>query len=147
MAVISRNGPCLGALALAACPAFASADALAAFEARCLTPMVELRESDVSGLRQIEEMAGRETWVIAGQDWSLHRATAEAEVQYCAIIGEFSLEASDGWAEAAVASGDYEVIETEPLRLRSVFIREPRIEVEFDMLVPSVTVIETDLES
>ena len=132
-------------LAISALPA--TAGTIAEFETRCLTPMIEVRDSDTSGLALIEDMAGRETWIAAGHDWHLSRAAPDAVVQFCAIIGDYTLTESDTWAEAAVASGDYEVIETEPLRLHSTFLREPVIEVEFDMLVPSVTVIETNLES
>lgn len=137
----------ISAVYLAISPAAAAAGTISEFEARCLTPMVEVRESDLSGLERIWHRAAWESWVAAEGDWELRRALPGAVVQFCAIIGEFSLEESDAWVEAAVASGDYEVIETEPLRLHSTFIREPVIEVEFDMLVPSVTVIETNLES
>ena len=124
-----------------------NAGTLAEFEARCLTPMVEVRESVLDGLERIPHRAAWESWVPADGDWELRRALPGAVVQYCSIIGEYTHGESDAWVEAAVASGDYEVIETEPLRLHSTFIREPVIEVEFDRMVPSVTVIETNLES
>ncbi|MEX3017715.1 hypothetical protein [Gymnodinialimonas hymeniacidonis] len=144
-----RHGLSLGAFAFGALmfSAPALAGTLAEFEARCLTPMVEVRESDLSGLERIPHRAAWESWVPAEGDWELRRALPGAVVQYCAIIGDYTWEESGAWADAAVASGDYEVIETEPLRLHSTFIREPVIEVEFDMTVPSVTVIETNLES
>ncbi|MEJ6392884.1 hypothetical protein V8J82_06450 [Gymnodinialimonas sp. 2305UL16-5] len=125
----------------------AVAGTMSEFEARCLTPMVEVRETIVDGLERIPHRASWESWVPESGDWELRRALPEAVVQYCAIIGEYTHAESGDWAEAAVSSGDYEVIETEPLRLLSTFLREPRIEVEFDRLVPSVTVIETNLES
>ncbi len=131
-----------------ACAASAvSAGTFAEFEARCLTPMVEVRETGVDGLERIPHRAAWESWVPAEGDWELRRALPGAVVQYCAIIGEYTQAESEAWVETVVASGDYEVIETEPLRLHSTFIREPVIEVEFDILVPSVTVIETNLES
>ncbi len=123
------------------------AGTLAEFEARCLTPMVEVRESDLGGLERIWHRAAWESWVPAEGDWELRRALPGAVVQYCSIIGDYTHRESAAWAEAAVASGNYEVIDSEPLTLHSTFLREPVIEVEFDLLVPSVTVIETNLES
>ena len=124
----------------------AVADTFSEFEARCLTPMIEVRESDTSGLSLIEEMAGRETWVAAGQDWHLTQAATDAVVQYCAIHGAFGAEVDD-FAEAAIASGDWVRIDRAPETLQSVFLREPVIEVEIDRAGGSLTVIETNLES
>ena len=144
--MIDLRRSCAVLVALAVPAGAASAGTLAAFEARCLTPMVEVRESDVAGLRLLEEMAGRETWVAAGQDWHLTQAAPDAVVQYCAIHGAFGAEV-DAWAEAAIASGDWVRVERVPETLQSVFLREPVIEVEIDRAGGSLTVIETNLES
>ena len=109
--------------------------------------MIEVRDTDVTGLTRVPHRAAWETWRTDGAAWEVRRALPGAVVQYCAIVGEFTWDESGAWAEAAVASGDYEMIDSEPLTLQSTFIREPRIEVEFDRMVPSVTVIETNLES
>ena len=108
--------------------------------------MSEVRASDVAGLSLLEEMAGRETWVAAGQDWHLTQAAADAVVQYCAIHGAFGAEV-DAWAEEAVASGKWERVDREPETLQSTTWREPVLEVEIDRAGESLTVIETNLES
>ncbi|MEJ6390268.1 hypothetical protein [Gymnodinialimonas ulvae] len=139
-----RFGIYAAALALGATGAAAST--LSEFQMRCLTPMIEVRESDTSGLSLIEDMAGRETWVAEGQDWHLSRASADAVVLFCAIHGTFGTEV-DAFAETALASGDWVRIDRVPETLQSVFLREPLIEVEIDREGGSLTVIETNLES
>lgn len=117
-----------------------------AFETRCLTPMVEVRDTVTDGLTRIPHRAAWESWVPEDGDWELRRALPGAVVQYCAILGPLGPEV-DNWAEAAIASGDYTRIDRVPETLQSTFLREPRIEVEIDREAPSLTVIETNLES
>jgi len=134
------------AIAIAMAASSAAADALDVFEARCLIPMIEVRDSDVGGLTRIPHRAAWESWVPEGGAWELRRALPGAEVQYCAIHGPLGA-GVDAWIEGAVASGDYIAVDRVPETLRSTFLREPVIEVEIDREAPSLTVIETDLES
>ncbi|OAN77344.1 hypothetical protein A8B78_14605 [Jannaschia sp. EhC01] len=133
----------------AVAPALAQVeDTFAQFEARCLTPMVEVRDSDTLGLTLMAADAVQETWMAEFREWQLVRSTPEAVVQFCAVFGPFGAEV-DAWAEAARASGDWIRIDRTPETLQSTFLREPRIEVEIDRsaMPTSLTVIETNLES
>ena len=121
-------------------------DTFAQFEARCLTPMLEVRESDTFGLRLMAEDAEQQMWMADFRDWQLVRTTPEAVVQFCALHGAFGEEA-EVWSREAVASGDWIRIDRTPETLQSTFQREPLIEVEIDREGPSLTVIETNLES
>lgn len=121
-------------------------DTLVEFQARCLTPMIEIYETDVSALTRIPHRSTWELWVLDGVAWHLRRAMPDAAVQYCSIHGAFGEEV-DLWAEGAIASGDFIRIDREPETLQSTFLREPLIEIEIDRRVPSLTVIETNLES
>lgn len=137
----------VGALLAASTPASAQiTNTFAEFQTRCLTPMIEVRDTDVSGLTRIPHRAAWESWVAEGADWELRRALPVAVIQYCAIRGAFGAEV-DGWAEAAIASGDWIRIDRVPETLQSTFLREPLIEVEINRTRPSLTVIETNLES
>lgn len=120
----------------------------AAFEARCLTPMIEVRDTDVSGLTRIPHRAAWESWVPDSGDWELRRALPGAVVQFCSVQGNYGPEV-DFWVGQAIASGDWTRIDRTPETLQSTFIREPLIEVEIDRAAtPTVlTVIETNLES
>lgn len=136
----------LVATILAAAPAIA--DTVEQFQARCLTPMIEVRETDISGLTRVPHRAAWETWRIEGADWELQRALPGAVVQYCSVHGWFGAEVSD-WADAMVASGDWVEIDRIRRTLRSTFLREPLIELEIvhHRTRPTLTVIETNLES
>lgn len=137
----------VGLILLGFAPSQAQAtDSLAEFQTRCLTPMLEVRETDVSGLIRSPHRAAWETWRMDGAGWELQRALPGAIIQYCAINGPFGTDVDD-WAEAAVAAGDWVAIDRTPQTLQSTFQREPLIEVEIDREGPSLTVIETNLES
>ncbi|UWQ95571.1 hypothetical protein K3728_18245 [Rhodobacteraceae bacterium M385] len=138
----------VAALALAA-PASAQIEGgFEAFQARCLTPMLEVRETDVTGLTRVPHRAAWETWRPDDAAWELQRALPGAVVQYCAINGPIEAEVAP-WAEAAVASGDYIRIDREPYTLQTTTLREPRLEIEIDREATPMhlTVIETNLES
>lgn len=146
--VTTRVGVFLaGMLALAPASAQTS-DTFAEFQARCLTPMVDVRDTDVSGLTRVPHRAAWETWRLDDAQWEMQRALPEAVVQYCVINGPFGGEV-DVWVEAALGSGNYVAIDRTPQTLQSTFLREPLIEVEIDRDAerPSLTVIETNLES
>ena len=123
-------------------------DTFAVFEARCLTPMLEVRDTDTSGLNLIAEGNGEEIWMAHFREWQLVRSTPEAAVQFCAVHGAFGTEV-EVWVEAAVASGNWIRIDRVPETLQSTFLREPLIEVEIDRdaMPTRLTVIETNLES
>lgn len=135
--------------ACVAAPAFAQIeDTFAQFEARCLTPMLEVRESDTRGLILMASDAEREMWRADFRDWQLERSTPGAVIQFCAVHGVFGAEVA-AWVETALASENWIRIDRTPETLQSTFLREPRIEVEIDRTrTPmSLTVIETVLES
>lgn len=139
----------VAALLLLASPAAAQIEGtFAVFQARCLTPMVEVRESDTIGLHLMVEGNGEEMWMAHFRDWQLVHSTPEAVVQFCAVYGAFGVEV-DVWADVAVASGNYIRTDREPETLQSTFLREPLIEVEIDRdaMPMRLTVIETNLES
>ena len=148
-AVHTAGAACL-ALGLATVPASAQiAPTLAEFEQRCLVPMIEVRDTVVDGLTRIPHRAAWESWVPETGAWELRRALPEAVVQFCAIHGAFGAEV-DQWVAGAIASEMFEHVDRPapaPETLQSVFIREPLIEIEIDRAVPSLTVIETNLES
>ncbi len=123
-------------------------DTFSQFEARCLTPMLEVRDADVTGLIFAMEVAGQEKWFGASQEWWLLRPASDEGVNFCAIHGDFG-EDADVWAEAAVASGAFIRLDRDRETLQSVFLREPRIEVVLDRTTAPMrlTVIETELES
>lgn len=130
-------------------------DTFRAFQARCLTPMIEVRASDTGGLTLGGEASDRQMWITDDQDWMLVNSTEEARAQFCVVIGDFGAEV-DGWIEAALTSGDWVRVETDveiwgayAEILQSTTLREPRIEVAIDRdaVTPSLTVIETNLES
>lgn len=130
-------------------PVMAQTDSVfAEFEVRCLTPMIEVRDPDVTGLILNQEFAGREKWVPASGDWWLLRPVVAEDMGFCAVHGDFGEEVAL-WAAAAVASGDYVWLDRDRETLRSVFLREPRIDVEIDRAATPMrlTVIETNLES
>lgn len=134
-------------MALMTLPAYAqSTDVFIEFQARCLTPMLEVRDSDISGLNLLEDMATRETWVSADADWHLSRSAPDAVVAFCTVHGAIGAEV-DTWAEAAAASGEWIRLELARETLQSTYQREPVIEVEIDREGESLTVIETNLES
>jgi len=123
-------------------------DTFEVFEARCLTPMAEVRNNDTSGLHMVAEDDGSETWMAPSREWQLVRSTTEAVVQFCAVHGTFGVDV-DAWVEAAIADERYIRIDRVPETLQSTTWREPLIEVEIerDTTPMRLTVVETNLES
>ncbi len=130
-------------------------DTFAQFQARCLTPMAEVRESETQGLTLMASDAHREMWMADFRDWQMVVSTPDAVVQFCAIHGAFGTEVDD-WVRQVLADGTYIPVPradpadgVAPQTLQSTTWREPRIEVEIDRTSEprSLTVIETVLES
>ena len=145
-ALVIGTGVALGAPASAQIE-----DAFAQFEARCLTPMAEVRASDTLGLNLMASDADSEMWMMDFREWQLVRSTPEAVIQFCSVYGVFGEEVND-WVREALASERYIPIPRDapaPQTLQSTTWREPRIEVEIDRTSEpmSLTVIETGLES
>ena len=123
-------------------------DTFAVFQARCLTPMLEVRETDTFGLHLVADGNGEEMWMAPFREWQLVHSTPEAVIQFCAVHGVFGAEV-EAWSEGVIADGSYIRIDRVPTTLQSTTLREPRIEVEIDRdaMPMSLTVIETNLES
>ena len=138
----------VGAISTAVPASAQTSDTFQAFQSRCLTPMLEVRESDVDGLTRVPHRAAWETWRMEGADWELQRALPGAAIQYCSIHGPFGAEVTE-WIDAAIASGDWIDLDLPRRTLQSVYLREPVIEVEMvpHLTNPQLTVIETNLES
>ncbi|ABD56925.1 hypothetical protein [Jannaschia sp. CCS1] len=136
------------AIAVAAPAQAQVSDAFAQFEARCLTPMLEVRDSDTDGLILMVDGVDEQMWMAHFRDWQLVRSTSDAVVQFCSVFGVFGPEVA-AWADAEVASGNWIRIDRTPETLQSTFQREPLIEVEIDRDASpmGLTVVETNLES
>ena len=132
-----------------------TSDTFTEFETRCLTPMIEGSEIVTDGLSLVGAVRDRVMWSRNGSDILLVHSAPDQDTRFCVIIYEFGDEYAT-WIDTALASEDWERVETDPEVwgnhaevLRSTFLREPRIEVVIDRdpVSPSLTVIETNLES
>lgn len=130
-------------------------DTFAVFQARCLTPMAEVRETDTFGLHLLAADEDSEMWMADFREWQLVHSTPEAVIQFCTVHGVFGNEVND-WVREVLENGTFiPVPRADPLNgvapqtLQSTTWREPRIEVEIDRTSEpmSLTVIETVLES
>ncbi len=142
---------------LAVAPASAqTSNTFTEFQTRCLTPMLEVRESDTTGLIRVSNEGAVEVWRAATEPWELRRAASGDSPQFCAIAGVGLGFEPYVWADAVVTRGEFVDVSditdpNAPMIFQSTTLREPRIEVEIEMLsnggCPCLTVIETNLES
>lgn len=151
----------VGLLAAAICAATPAASqgeegVFAQFEARCLIPMLDVRDPDLSDLVVVGLTPGLRIFADpeSGADWQVIVPRGSTGRQTCSVQGAFGAEV-DAWVEAAVASGDSVRLDGAQEqdgaqeRLQSTFLREPRLEVRIDRSAddPGLSAIETDLES
>lgn len=127
------------------------------FETRCIAPIEEIEEIDISGLSAKPDIENAQVFHDADGLFTLLRDKIGAgKSNFCRITDFYDLQAGDAferWAGMALSDGRYEMKQNSgpAILLQSTFWREPRVEIEVDFLGLTgqrfFEIRETDLES